>query len=378
VAFTEEAKANRLYIAYAIRAAAEGHPQAAEVFLEVSGAETAHALEHLRALGEVGSTRDNLRRVIQEEMSEASVMYPRMIRQAEREGRQDAVRAFQLAFEAESRHAALFRKTYEQMGREPVRSVAAPIVSESSQAPVDLTGAKYQEMQGEKQRVAGLRRIREVVFGAQDGLISTVAIAATVMAATGEAGVAILAGLASALAGTVSMAAGTYLGSRATSEMEQSELARETRELVSHPDEERAELVATFKHDGYSLEEAETIADRLMLDRELALQVMAERELGISPETPADPRKDAAVMAVSYIVGGIIPLSAYALLRDASAIPVSMVVTTLALAAVGAVKARTAHRAVLPSILEVTVIGAAAGMLGYALGEYLPRLLGGG
>ena len=68
MAFVEEAKANRVYIAYAMRAVEEGHPEAAEVFWEVSGAETAHALAHLRVLGEVGATHDNLRRVIEEEM----------------------------------------------------------------------------------------------------------------------------------------------------------------------------------------------------------------------------------------------------------------------------------------------------------------------
>jgi rubrerythrin len=78
LAFTEEAKANRLYLAYAMKAMEEGYPEVAEVFLEVSGAETAHALNLLRILGEVGTTRENLKRVIEEEMIEASVMYPRM------------------------------------------------------------------------------------------------------------------------------------------------------------------------------------------------------------------------------------------------------------------------------------------------------------
>jgi VIT1/CCC1 family predicted Fe2+/Mn2+ transporter/rubrerythrin len=380
MAFVEEAKANRVYIAYAMKAIEEGHPEVAEVFFEVSGAETAHALGHLRVLGEVGSTYENLKRVIEEEMREASVMYPRMIRQAEAENRADAAGAFRLAFEGESRHATLFQQAFDRLRSKQqifVPSVvSAPATAEPTTQAETETAVPYDQVESELERVSGLRRIREVVFGAQDGLISTVAISATVMAATHENSVAILAGLASAMAGTISMAAGTYLGSRAASEMEEAEIDLERHEIAAHPDEERAELVATYRHDGYSMEEAETLADRVMLDRELALRVMAERELGISSEITADPRKDAVVMGASYVVGGLIPLSAYVFINDMLAIPVSIALTLVALAGVGVAKARTAHRPVLPSVLEVVGIGAASGGLGYLLGDFLPSLFG--
>jgi len=379
MAFVEEAKANRVYIAYAMKAIEEGHPEVAEVFFEVSGAETAHALGHLRVLGEVSSTYENLKRVIEEEMREASVMYPRMIRQAEAERRTDAADAFRQAFEGETRHAKLFQEAFDRLRSKQriiVPALVAPVpVAQVPQAPVSEE-ERYEGVEAERERVSGLRRIREVVFGAQDGLISTVAIAAAV-AATQNNQVAIIAGLASAMAGTISMAAGTYLGSQATSEMEAAEIDLERNELISHPDEEHAELVATYRHDGYSLEEAEHLADRVMQDRDLALKVMTERELGIAPEVATDPRKDALVMAASYVVGSLVPLIAYIIFDDLRAIPVSIGLTLMALAVVGVGKARTAHRSVLPSVVEVTGIGAAAGLLGYLLGELLPNLLPG-
>lgn len=418
-AFLDEAKARAMYQAYALRALEEGHPEVADVFVEVAGAETVHALEHLRALGEVGSSYENLTRVIEGEMREASVMYPRMIRQADAEGRPDASRSFRLAFEGESRHARLFQQAIQKLEKAtaaewqragqaaspaadlggppmPPSPQPAPLEGDSSRlsrvgepAPAEAPGragpiaaapsrpgVRYEEVQAEKQRVAGLRRIREVVFGAQDGLISTVAIAATVMAATQNNSIAVVAGVASVMAGTISMAAGTYLGARAASQMEEAELEIERRELAGRPEEERAELIATFRHDGYSMVDAEDMADRLMADRELALGVMAERELGISPEAPADPRKDALVMGASYIGGGLVPLPPYLLLGGPPSIVGSIVLTVIALAVVGVAKARTAHRAVLPSVLEVVGIGAASGVLGYLLGDWLPRLLG--
>jgi VIT1/CCC1 family predicted Fe2+/Mn2+ transporter/rubrerythrin len=380
IAFMEEAKAKSVYQAYAMRAMEEGKPEVAEVFLEVGGAETAHALRMLQVLGEVGSSYENLQRVIAEEMRESSLMYPRMIRQAELDGRPDAAAAFRLAFEGESRHARRFQQVIDQLRSSPSQLAPAPIIAPVP-APIAAVSAPtpsvtYEKVQSEKQRVAGLRRIRELVFGAQDGLISSVAIAATVMAATGESGIAVIAGLASACAGTISMAAGTYLGARATSEMEESELEMERDELIGKPDEERAEMVATYRHDGYTLEEAERMADQLMENRERALEVMAERELGITPEAPPEPKKDAMVMGASYVVGGVLPILPYIVLGGMSAIPVSIGLTLVALAGIGIVKARTVQRPVLPSVLQVTVVGAASGILGYLLGEVLPRLFG--
>jgi len=358
-----------------MKALEEGHPEVAEVFLEVAGAETVHALAHLRVLGEVGTSYENLKTVIEEEIREASLMYPRMIRQAEGEGRLDAADVFRLAFEGETRHAKRFEDAFERLKAKrglviPSRVISTPV------EPASEAAAYEEEVGQEKERVAGLRRIRELVFGAQDGLISTVAISATVMAATQSSEVAIVAGIASAMAGTISMAAGTFLGSRAATQMEQAELEAERRELIRNPDEERAEFVASYRHDGYSLEEAEAMADRLMNDKELALRVMAERELGISPDLPADPRKDALVMGVSYVVGGLIPLVPYALIAGMLAIPISIGVTLIALAAVGAIKAHTTHRSTLLSVLEVVGIGAASGAIGYALVDLLPRLFG--
>jgi VIT1/CCC1 family predicted Fe2+/Mn2+ transporter/rubrerythrin len=378
IAFMEEAKAKSVYQAYAMRAIEEGNPEVAEVFFEVGGAETAHSLQLLQVLGEVGSSYENLQRVIAEELREASLMYPRMIRQAELDGRPDAAAAFRLAYEGEARHARRFQQVIDQLrsGQRAAPPALTPMPAPVAAAPAAGPSMTYEKVQSEKQRVAGLRRIRELVFGAQDGLISSVAIAATVMAATGENGIAVIAGLASACAGTISMAAGTYLGARATSEMEEAELEMERNELIGKPDEERAEIVATYRHDGYTLEEAERMADQLMEDRERALEVMAERELGITPEAPPEPKKDALVMGASYVVGGVLPIIPYLFLAGTSTIPVSIAFTLVALAVIGLVKARTVQRPVLPSVLQVTGVGAASGVLGYFLGDLLPRYFG--
>ena len=97
-------------------------------------------------------------------------------------------------------------------------------------------------MDRERFRVANLGRLREVVFGAQDGILSTVALVTSVAVAVGQTSTVLIAGLAAALAGMLSMATGAYLGSRAEQDVQRAEIAREARELEEKPAEELAEL----------------------------------------------------------------------------------------------------------------------------------------
>src|SRR5262249_8795878 len=92
---------------YGIRALAEGRADVAQLFFEAAGAETIHALEHLRTMGAVGSTRENLLVAATGEMQEIDVTLPRMIREAEEDGRPDAAASFRLALEARGHPAAL-------------------------------------------------------------------------------------------------------------------------------------------------------------------------------------------------------------------------------------------------------------------------------
>ena len=83
VALAGEADANRRYLAYGIQALNEGRPEIAQLFFEAAGAETIHALNHLRTMGAIGSTRENLQTAATGEVQEIEVTLPRMIREAE-------------------------------------------------------------------------------------------------------------------------------------------------------------------------------------------------------------------------------------------------------------------------------------------------------
>jgi rubrerythrin len=109
-AFAGESQANRKYLAFAKQADQEGYPQVARLFRAAAEAETIHAHSHLRALGGIGSTRDNLQAAIAGETEEFTSMYPAMIAAAEEEGAQQALRSFRFANEVEKVHAELYAK----------------------------------------------------------------------------------------------------------------------------------------------------------------------------------------------------------------------------------------------------------------------------
>jgi rubrerythrin len=114
-AFAGESQANRKYLAFAAKADAEGYGQAAKLFRAAAAAETVHAHAHLRALGGIGSTAENLKEAVGGETEEFESMYPPMIKAAEAEGNKAALRSFQYANDVEKVHADLYQKALDNL-----------------------------------------------------------------------------------------------------------------------------------------------------------------------------------------------------------------------------------------------------------------------
>jgi rubrerythrin len=109
-AFAGESQANRKYLAFAKQAEKEGYPQVARLFRAAAAAETVHAHAHLRTVGGIKSTAENLKEAIAGETHEFKHMYPEMIAAAKAEGNKNAERSFTYANEVEKVHAALYQK----------------------------------------------------------------------------------------------------------------------------------------------------------------------------------------------------------------------------------------------------------------------------
>ena len=114
-AFAGESQANRRYLAFAAKAEQEGYPQVARLFRAAAEAETIHALNHLRALKGIKSTKENLEEAIAGETHEFREMYPGMIAAAKAVGNREAERTFTFANEVEKVHAQLYQKYLETL-----------------------------------------------------------------------------------------------------------------------------------------------------------------------------------------------------------------------------------------------------------------------
>jgi rubrerythrin len=118
-AFAGESQANRKYLAFAKQADSEGYPQVAKLFRAAAEAETVHAHAHLRALGAIRKTSENLKEAISGETHEFQKMYPAMIETAREEGHKAADRSFTYANAVEKVHADLYQKALDNLGNMP-------------------------------------------------------------------------------------------------------------------------------------------------------------------------------------------------------------------------------------------------------------------
>ena len=387
-AIVSEAMALLKYNAYAHKALEEGYPEVAQVFQEVAGAETIHGVNHLKVSGDVKSSLDNLRNVVQTESREIIAKYPRMVRDALEEGRSDAAETFNLAMERERHHIEVFNKALEGLEAKLAETGGEPPVGEDHQTGIVSDtkqrdgGMKqpsyvfaYKEVENERWRVASLSRVRGVVFGAQDGLISILALVTSVAVAGVDQEIILIAGLAGALAGVISMATGEFLGSKAQQDLQKAEIAKEAEELEAHPAEELAELVVLYQREGLSFNEAREVADHISADKDLMLRTMVEKELGLSSEIVSNPVKDAFTMAGAFIVGAFIPVTPYFFGSSNSVIGASIAVTLVGLFVLGVGTARLAQKSPIVQGLQFLVIGAGSAGVGYVLGEVIPRLV---
>ncbi|MEW6107694.1 MAG: rubrerythrin family protein [Nitrospirota bacterium] len=148
-AFAGESQANRRYLAFAKKAEAEGYKQVARLFRAAAEAETVHAHAHLRELGGIKSTKENLEAAISGESFEFQKMYPQMIKDAEAEAQKGALRSFNYANEVEKIHAGLYRKALERLGKNPdvdyyVCQVCGNTVENEAPDECPVCGAKKQ------------------------------------------------------------------------------------------------------------------------------------------------------------------------------------------------------------------------------------------
>ena len=229
-------------------------------------------------------------------------------------------------------------------------------------------------MSHRREQVERLGRIRQFVFGAQDGLLSTLGVVTGVSGATTSHFAVLAAGCAEAVAGMVAMAAGEYISSRSQAQVYQAEIEMERQELRKDPEGEREEIQVLFRQEGLGPEDAETVARLVTTSEESWLKTMTEKELGLAAVDASGAVPGALIIGAAFLLGAVVTILPYLLLSGTPAVLCSVVLTLAALAAIGVGKARLAKISWVGSTVEVVAIGSAAAIIGYLFGTLLPHI----
>jgi VIT1/CCC1 family predicted Fe2+/Mn2+ transporter len=215
--------------------------------------------------------------------------------------------------------------------------------------------------------------VRDVVIGMSDGLTVPFALAAGltgVAAATSR--LVVVAGLAEIAAGSIAMGLGGYLAARTDEDHYESEKQREIRECVELPVEETEEVAKVFRGYGMTEEEMSPVVKAICGDQKRWVDFMMRFELGFEEPDPKRARNSAVTIALSYIVGGLVPLSSYMAVDNLkTALTFSVAVTLAALFVFGYVKGRMTGIAPLRGGLQTVVIGGLASAAAFGLARWI-------
>ncbi len=219
------------------------------------------------------------------------------------------------------------------------------------------------------------RWVRDLVFGANDGLVAAFAVVSGVHGASVSTRIILLAGLAELLGGTIAMGLGAFLAVKSEREFVASERAREEREVRDFPEVERAEVKGIFASKGYKGQALETIVEHITSDPKFWVDTMMNEELGLTTVPGGSPLRSGVTTGLAYCLGAAMPVLPYALpLPVHTAFATSAALTLVSLFGAGSLKTTMTGRPWLRSGLESAAIGALAAAATFAAG----RLIAGG
>ena len=214
--------------------------------------------------------------------------------------------------------------------------------------------------------------LRAIIFGVSDGLVSNLSLVMGVAgAAAGNPSFILLAGIAGLLAGAFSMAAGEYISMQSQRELFERQIELERAEMEAMPEEEEAELAASYRAKGFAPDEAVRIAHRIFEDPDNALDMLVREELGLDPDELGSPWGAAAGSFVAFALGAVVPVIPYLLGGGTVALLVSLGLSLAALFGVGAAVSLLTGRGLLFSGARQLGIGLAAALVTYLIGSLI-------
>jgi len=217
---------------------------------------------------------------------------------------------------------------------------------------------------------------RAAVFGVSDGLVSNVSLILGFAGSGADISVVRLAGLAGAVAGAISMAAGEWVSVTSQNDLIERELEIERRELRVNPDHETEELAKMYEGHGMSKERAAAAAAEVMREPEAALAIHAREELGVDPHDLPSPLWTAVLSLICFLFGAFLPIFPWFIGSGNGAAIASLTIGVIAAAVVGGLVGRFAERSIGRSVLRQVAIVLVACSVTYLIGELVGLNLG--
>ena len=242
-----------------------------------------------------------------------------------------------------------------------VQTIAASV-------PGGLTGDTLARLEG-RHRMGG-NALRAAVLGANDGLVSNLSLVMGAAGAVESGNTILLVGLAGLVAGACSMAIGEWLSVTSSRELNQQQLDVEAEELKERPEEEKEELALIYQAKGLDEAQARALAERLISNKDTALDTLAREELGIDPKELGGSAWAAAGSSfLLFAVGAIFPVAPFFFLYGSAAVLASLALSGVALVLIGAGTSLFTGRNVAFSALRQLVLGFAAAAITYGVGR---------
>ena len=212
--------------------------------------------------------------------------------------------------------------------------------------------------------------LRDIVIGMSDGLTVPFALAAGLSGAVAGSGIIVIAGIAEIAAGSIAMGLGGYLSGKTEQDHYKNEVKREHYEVENLRQKEIEETKEFFANIGLSKEIQEQATQEIAQDKDRWVDFMMKYELGLEKPDPKRASKSAFNIGLSYIVGGIIPLSPYFFISDSrGALQYSVVATLICLFIFGFFKSKMTGVNPLGGALRVTLIGAVAAAAAFGVAK---------
>lgn len=211
--------------------------------------------------------------------------------------------------------------------------------------------------------------VRDFVYGAIDGIVTTFAIVAGVVGAELSLSTILILGSANILADGFSMAASNYLGTKAEEEEKEQITAYEQSEMKENPEGEKEEIRQIFKAKGFDEEILDRMVQNVTSNEKVWLNIMLQEEYGLG-QNLRSPLKSAVITFMAFMIFGLIPLAPY-IFKAQDPFMYAIILTGLAFFAVGSMKSKWSLESFFISGLKTTLIGACAAVLAYVTGVFL-------